>query len=160
MEMSIEGGKDESTKNARVLLELAEGALPKTVQNFIALCEDEELGYVGTKVNRIEKKVGICIGAAGMYCHPSVSPTGIFEDEGHFISHTKPGIISMMSPGVDKNDSRFVITTGDAPQLDGKFVAFGRVLEDESGVLDAVQKIFTKRGEPSLDINIVGCGVL
>ena len=149
-------------KNKRIVVELAEGALPVTVQNFVSLLQDEELGYKGTKITKVEKKVGICLQAAGLRCHPSISSTGIFDDEGFFISHTGQdlGIISMMSPGVHKNDSRIVITTNNSPQLDGKFVAFGRVIEDKDGVLTDIQQIFTKQGVPTQDVKVVGCGEL
>lgn len=70
-------------------------------------------------------------------------------------------MVSMLSPGVHRNDSRFLITTGDAPHLDGRFVAFGRVkAECISVVDDVVNGVFTKRGRPTVDITVVGSGVL
>jgi cyclophilin family peptidyl-prolyl cis-trans isomerase len=66
----------------------------------------------------------------------------------------------MMSPGVHRNDSRFLITTTSAPQLDGRFVAFGRIKEGMEVVNDIAASIFTKRGRPTVDVKIVGCGVL
>jgi len=153
--------KDDFNTAKRIIIELADSALPKTVQNFVELLGDESIGYKGMNVARVEKKVGICVGAAGLRCHPSTSPTGVFGDEGFYLQHTPGlGMLSMMSPGVHKNDSRFVITTEDAPQLDGKFVAFGRVVEDDNGVLNDIQGIFTKKGVPQQDIKIIYCGVL
>lgn len=152
----------ESDVSKRIVLELAEGALPITVQNFVNLLRDEDLGYKGTSVTRVEKKVGICLQAAGLRCHPSISSTGVFEDEGFFISHTGQGlgIISMMSPGVHKNDSRIVLSVNNSPQLDGKFVAFGRIIEDKDGVLRDIQQVFTKQGIPTQQIKVVSCGEL
>ena len=159
------GGDEEQQPDVmkkRIVVELAETALPNTVKNFLSLLEDEEVGYKNTCVTKIEKKVGICFEAAGRWCHPSVSETGRFDDEGFFISHTadKFGILSMMSPGVHKNDSRFVITTKNAPQLDGKFVAFGRVVEDVDDVLKDLESVFTKRGVPASEIKVINCGRL
>ena len=164
----------------RVVIELASAALPKTTENFKLLCKEKGSanneedgdsigGYESTMVYKIEKTVGLCMGdivsndGTGGRCHPKcgtyMQPYS-FEDEGHLISHTGPGIVSMMSPGVHRNDSRFLITTTDAPQLDGRFVAFGRVKEGMDVIEDINTGVFTKRGRPTVDIKIVGCGVL
>lgn len=158
----------------RVVIELASAAFPKTTENFRLLCqekggEDNEVkGYESTSVYKIEKTVGLCLGdvvsddGSGGRCHPKVgtltSPYW-FEDEGHMVSHTGPGIVSMMSPGVHRNDSRFLITTADAPQLDGRFVAFGRVKEGMDVIEDIATGVFTKRGRPTVEIKVAGCGV-
>eukprot|EP00569_Conticribra_weissflogii_P007802 CAMPEP_0171341072 /NCGR_PEP_ID=MMETSP0878-20121228/8943_1 /TAXON_ID=67004 /ORGANISM="Thalassiosira weissflogii, Strain CCMP1336" /LENGTH=278 /DNA_ID=CAMNT_0011843199 /DNA_START=19 /DNA_END=855 /DNA_ORIENTATION=- len=167
----------------RVVIELAAAALPKTTENFRLLCQEKPgassengeevvpfVGYASTNVYKIEKTVGLCLGdvvtnnGSGGRCHPALgTPTSpySFRDEGHFISHTQPGIVSMMSPGVHRNDSRFLITTRDAPQLDGRFVAFGRVKDDGmDAVFDIFNGVFTKRGRPTVEIKVTGCGVL
>lgn len=164
----------------RVVIELASAALPKTTENFKLLCKEKGSsnkedsgdtigGYESTMVYKIEKTVGLCMGdivsndGTGGRCHPKsgtyMNPYS-FEDEGHLISHTGPGIVSMMSPGVHRNDSRFLITTTDAPQLDGRFVAFGRVVNGMDVIEDINTGVFTKRGRPTVEIKIVGCGVL
>lgn len=155
----------------RVVIELATAALPKTTENFRLLCEEkgEEGGYKSTLVYKIEKTVGMCLGdvesndGSGGRCHPKIgtyhSPFS-FIDEGFLVSHTGPGIVSMMSPGVHRNDSRFLITTTNAPQLDGRFVAFGRVKEGMDVINDISTGVFTKRGRPTVEIKVAGCGVL
>lgn len=139
-------------------------------------------GYKSTMVHRIEKGVGICMGDVlglngdGGRCHPSISQqqqkqqqngTSIvcdtpfsFSDESFVLSHSSPGIVSMLSTGSDRNDSRFMITTSDAPHLDGKFVAFGRVVEGLDFLLEMADGVFTQRGRPLLPIQIVDCGTL
>jgi len=153
----------------RVVIELASAALPTTTNNFRLLCEEKEAGYKSTSVYSIEKTVGLCLGdvlfnnGTGGRCHPEIGTSGSphsFQDEGHVLSHTEAGIVSMMSSGVDKNDSRFIITTTEAPQLDGRFVAFGRVKEGWDVINDIATGVFTKRGRPTVDIKVVGCGVL
>eukprot|EP00579_Thalassiosira_antarctica_P007678 CAMPEP_0201883038 /NCGR_PEP_ID=MMETSP0902-20130614/15111_1 /ASSEMBLY_ACC=CAM_ASM_000551 /TAXON_ID=420261 /ORGANISM="Thalassiosira antarctica, Strain CCMP982" /LENGTH=277 /DNA_ID=CAMNT_0048411743 /DNA_START=25 /DNA_END=858 /DNA_ORIENTATION=+ len=155
----------------RVVIELASAALPKTTENFRLLCEEkgEEVKYESTLAYRIEKTVGMCFGdvvtndGTGGRCHPksgtSHSPFS-FEDEGFLVSHTGPGIVSMMSPGAHRNDSRFLITTADSAQLDGRFVGFGRVKEGMDVINDIATGVFTKRGRPTVEIKVVGCGVL
>lgn len=159
----------------RVVIELASAALPRTCENFRLLCQERgEIGdtgvggYENTSVYKIEKTVGLCLGdvvsddGSGGRCHPKMgtftSPF-CFEDEGFLVSHTGPGIVSMMSPGVHRNDSRFLITTTEAAQLDGRFVAFGRVKEGMDVVMDIATGVFTKRGRPTVEVKVAGCGV-
>lgn len=155
----------------RVVIELASAALPKTTENFRQLCQEkeDEVGYESSLIYKIEKTVGLCLGdvvsndGSGGRCHPksgTLSSPFSFDDEAFLISHTEPGIVSMMSPGVHRNDSRFLITTTGAAQLDGRFVAFGRVKEGMDVVNGLHTGIFTKRGRPTVEIKIVGCGVL
>jgi cyclophilin family peptidyl-prolyl cis-trans isomerase len=154
----------------RIYIELASTMLPKTTDNFRKLIQETEGGYTKSNVFKIEKTVGLCMGDViynnGMSgrCHPTVASAEhpySFEDEGFYISHSTPGIVSMMSPGAHSNDSRFLITTSEAPQLDGRFVAFGRVKEGESmEVVESLARgVFTKRGRPTVDISVVDCGL-
>jgi cyclophilin family peptidyl-prolyl cis-trans isomerase len=156
-------------ESRRVVIELAAAALPKTTENFRLLCQEKEGGYDSTSVYKIEKTVGLCMGdvifdnGTSGRCHPSIGSAQTpfaFEDEGFLVSHTGPGIVSMMSPGVHRNDSRFVITTTDSPQLDGRFVAFGRVKEGMDVINDIATGVFTKRGKPTVEIKVAGCGVV
>ena len=84
-----------------------------------------------------------------------------FAHESVVLSHAEKGIVSMLSTGLDKNDSRFMITTvDDAPHLDGKHVAFGRVKEGLDFLEDLVANIYTKKGQPTVAIEVVKCGEL
>ena len=153
----------------RITIELASAALPITCDNFAKLCRD---GYENSKVFKIEPKAGICLGDTTEKnngyqgsCHESVAKdTGnphTFEHENTVLSHAQKGIVSMLSTGLDRNDSRFIITTvDDAPHLDGKYVAFGRVKEGMEVLEALVKNTFTKKGRPTLDIQVVKSGVL
>lgn len=162
---SEEDGAPAEPERKRVYIELASKALPRTCENFLKLIED---GYYNdTKVNRIEKNVGVCLGelveGGGGQCHPDISPYGIFEHESYVISHIDEGILTMLSPGVDKNNSQFAILLNDAPQLDGRMTAFGRLKREEGSSLrnleEIVQSVFTAKGVPLRDIKVVGSGV-
>lgn len=155
----------------RVVIQLASRALPVTCTNFQKLCDGGgDWGYKSTNVFKIEKGVGVCMGDVAGYdgkrgmCHPSVADPHAkvpftFQHESHAISHTGPGIVSMLSTGVDKNDSRFIITTDNAPQLDGRYVAFGRVTEGLDYLLhDIAENVYTRRGRPAVNIQVVSCG--
>jgi len=170
LEIELDGKNEAQRKSSRVVFELASTALPRTCENFIKLCEDEY--YNDTKVFKIQKNVGICMGdtmgldGKGGKCHPDISPYGYFEFEEKVVSHTQKGILTMLAPGVDRNDSRFCITLDDSPQLDGRYVAFGRIKDldsDECGMKeleDIILNVFTKKGTPQKDILIKSCGTL
>ena len=100
-------------------------------------------------------------------CSPNVlSPdalpnTTTFAHEATVLSHAEEGILTMLSTGVDKNDSRFMIMTADdAPHLDGTLVAFGKVKEGLTALKDIVENTYTKKGKPTVNIEIVGCGAM
>ena len=172
----------------RVTIELATEALPLTCQNFMALCEEKDTNeseisysYQNSKVFKIEPKVGICLGdiisSTGLSgsCHPSTSVSAsasattatktntspnTFPHESTVLSHAEKGMVSMLHSGRDRNDSRFVITTKNAPHLDGKYVAFGRVKEGLDFLEDIVKNVYTRKGRPTVDIEVVKCGIL
>jgi len=169
-------GMSEWDEPRRIVIELAVAALPRTCSNFVYLCDSNDgpdgkvPGYSNTVVNMIEKKVALCCGdvlnmdGKGGKCHPTVSELTngyTFVDEAFLLSHSSgiPGIVSMATVGVDKNDSRFIITlTGMEHHLDGKFVAFGRVVEGFDTVINELGSVFTKKGRPANEIKIVRCG--
>lgn len=141
-------------------LELATAILPKTTKNFQLLLHEGM--YQNSKVHRIEKGVGLCMGdvlgldGRGGTCHSSLSTTGTIETEPLVLAHI-PGIVTMLSPGLDKVDSRFMILTNRAPQLDGCHVAFARLDTDSLlKVQEWEASVFTKRGRPTIDMVIAG----
>jgi cyclophilin family peptidyl-prolyl cis-trans isomerase len=155
----------------RITIELATAALPQTCENFIKLCtenDDDIHTYMKSKIFKIEPKVGICLGdlphsnGKEGQCHPSINGgLDTFPDESMVLTHSQKGIVSMLSTGVDKNDSRFFITTvDDAPHLDGRHVAFGRVKEGMDALEEIVKNTYTKKGRPTIDIQVVSCGTL
>ena len=161
---------DGESEPRRITIELASAALPETCENFLSLCES---GYELSKMFKIEKNVGLCFGdkrgsngeegrcSDGLSKGDEAHKSQVFEHEPLVLSHAEKGMVSMLSPGLDKNDSRFIITTvEDAPQLDGSFVAFGRVKEGMKELEHIASSIFTKKGRPTVDVKVVSCGVL
>ena len=158
---------DDAASITRLQLELATEALPLTTQNFLRLCQDDY--YTDTTVYRFERNVGLCLGdvskmnGKGGHCHPSLSVNGqphLPETEPLVLSHL-PGIVTMISPGVDKVDSRFMLCVQEAPHLDGRFVPFAR-LDDESlaKARDWFDNIFVRKGVPIVEMKITGAGLL
>ncbi|KAI0566879.1 cyclophilin [Gracilaria domingensis] len=110
--------------------------VPKTVENFRALCtgmctnQDRLIPVllnddVGGDFTR-----GDGTGGKSIYGER-------FEDEAFVIPHSDPGLLSMANSGPNTNGSQFFITTVPCPWLDGKHVVFGQV----TGGMDLVKKI-------------------
>mmetsp|Transcript_457 Transcript_457/g.642 ORF Transcript_457/g.642 Transcript_457/m.642 type:complete len:304 (+) Transcript_457:122-1033(+) len=174
LDFVIEGedeGKEGSRTNPhRVIIELASTALPNTCRNFIDLCTttdttesdgNDESGFKSSKVFKILPNLGLCIGKDNNNIIPTKNGKS-FPHEATVLSHAQTGIVSMLNnKGTLQNDSRFMImTTEDAPHLDGKHVAFGRVKVGLEKLQGLVESVYTRKGKPSIDIQIVSCGLV
>mmetsp|Transcript_29947 Transcript_29947/g.49422 ORF Transcript_29947/g.49422 Transcript_29947/m.49422 type:complete len:268 (+) Transcript_29947:25-828(+) len=147
----------------RLEMELASAALPLTTKNFQLLSQDGL--YKDTIVHRIEKNVGICLGdvngkqGKSGSCHASLGPFGKLPETEPLVMSHLAGVVTMVCPGVDKVDSRFMVLSEDAPHLDGLFVAFGRLNEESLSIVKELMTTnFTTRGLPNVEIKIVDCG--
>jgi cyclophilin family peptidyl-prolyl cis-trans isomerase len=126
----------------RVVIELFADAVPRTADNFRALCTGEAgacnfhfgsppLHFKGSRMHRIVPgqlvQGGDITSGDGRGGESIYGKT--FEDESFAIPHDRKGLLSMANSGRDGNGSQFFITLDALPHLDGKHVVFGRVVE-------------------------------
>uniref|UniRef100_A0A6U1PLG6 Peptidyl-prolyl cis-trans isomerase n=1 Tax=Fibrocapsa japonica TaxID=94617 RepID=A0A6U1PLG6_9STRA len=147
-----------------IQFELADDILPETCSNFKALCTGESeqgLSYCGSPIHHIVKGVGVIGGDVekhdGTGNHSGLGKR-YFEDEGFVIPHAEGGLLSMATSGVHTCASQFYLTLYPAPHMDGRCVAFGRIISGLD-VLEAVYKQYSTRGKPAASILISACGL-
>jgi len=158
------------SKNAgRIVFELYNDVVPKTAENFRALCTGEKgtgksgkpLHFKGSVFHRIipdfmiqggDFTKGNGTGGESIYGEK-------FADENFKIKHTKPGLLSMANAGKNTNGSQFFITTIVTDWLDGKHVVFGEVIEG----MDIVKQLEAQgsgNGATRTKCSISDCGQL
>ncbi|KAL4572872.1 hypothetical protein LXL04_019660 [Taraxacum kok-saghyz] len=153
----------------RIVIGLYGEVVPKTVENFRALCTGELgkgnkgkilLHYKGTPFHRIIP--GFMIQGGDIVFRDGRGNEsiygGTFRDENFKIKHSHPGMVAMVNSGPDSNGSQFFITTVKAYWLDGEHVVFGKVMEGMDNVYAIEGGAGTYSGKPRKKVVISDSG--
>jgi len=163
-DMSI-GGKPAG----RIEMELRKDIVPKTAENFRALCTGEKgkgrqgkpLSYKGSAFHRVipgfmcqggDFTKGNGTGGESIYGEK-------FNDENFKLRHDSPYLLSMANSGRNTNGSQFFLTTTPTPHLNGKHVVFGSVVKGQD-LVKKIERVGSKSGSTQQRVVISNCGEL
>ncbi|KAI9510717.1 cyclophilin-like domain-containing protein [Russula earlei] len=156
----------------RLIFELFADAVPKTSENFRALCtgekglsplSDRPLYYKNSIIHRsiadfmiqggdFTKRNGT--GGESIYGGP-------FADEDLAHPLDSEGLLCMANRGPNTNGSQFFITLRACPHLNGKHVVFGRVIRGFGDVVSKIAQVATdEKDRPAVPVIVYNCGEL
>lgn len=156
----------------RIEFELFADVVPKTAENFRALCTGEKgigrsgkaLYFKNSKFHRIIPNF-MCQGGDFTRGNGTGGESiygDRFNDEsfaGKAGVHFGPGTLSMANAGPDTNGSQFFICTSDTTWLNKKHVVFGQIISGYD-VIKKMEAVGSAAGSTFQEVAIANCGVV
>lgn len=162
------GGAAGKGGSQRVIFELYEDKCPLTVANFLSLCKGDKgvsksgvvLHYLNSPVHRAVRdawvQFGDIVAGKGNAGESIYGP--VFADECLQLKHDAPGVLAMANAGTPHtNDSQVYVALRPLPNLDGRRVVFGKVMQGLQ-VLQAISELPARCDRPLQPVIISGCG--
>ncbi|KIP10976.1 hypothetical protein PHLGIDRAFT_100241 [Phlebiopsis gigantea 11061_1 CR5-6] len=162
----------DSAPAGRVIFELYNDTVPKTAENFRALCtgekglselSDRPLYYKNSIIHRSIKDFMI---QGGDFTKRNGSGGesiygGMFPDEDLTRPLDAGGLLCMANRGPNTNGSQFFVTLRPCPHLNGKHVVFGRVVRGYEEVIRKIAEVpVDEKDRPSVPVTVANCGEL
>ncbi|KAJ2961776.1 hypothetical protein NQZ79_g3038 [Umbelopsis isabellina] len=172
----------QSKPAGRMTFKLFNETVPKTAENFRALCTGEKGTGVSGKPLHFKDSFFhriipgallnildlLCLGMIGFMAQGGDFTRGDgrggesiygakFADENFTVKHTGKGVLSMANAGPNTNGSQFFICFDKTPWLDGNHTVFGQLTEGQE-VLDLIESYGSQSGAPLAKVDIVDCG--
>ena len=154
----------------RIKMELYSEVVPKTAENFRALCTGEKgvgpsgkpLHYKGSAFHRVIPGF-MCQGGdftrgngtGGESIYGDKFPDESFH--GRAGVHFGPGTLSMANAGPNTTGSQFFMCTSDTEWLNGKHVVFGQIISGYD-VVKKMEAVGSRGGATSAVVTIADCG--
>lgn len=113
-----------ATERGDIVIDLYADKAPLAVNSFVYLAR--EGFFDGVTFHRVMRDF---VAQAGDPSGTGVSGPGyLFRNEISDLTFDSPGILGMANSGADSNGSQFFITYREAPELDGGYTIFGKVI--------------------------------
>jgi cyclophilin family peptidyl-prolyl cis-trans isomerase len=156
-----------TSTGGRVVIELFVDTVPKTAENFRALCTGEKgmgqgshpLHFKGSTFHRIIP--GFMVQGGDFTAGDGTGGESIygrtFADENFIVKHDSEGLVSMANAGPDSQGSQFFITLAATPHLDGRHTVFGKVT-DGMEVVRQIESAGSASGKPHHKVVIQDSG--